>query len=227
MRELTIDELLLMMQIKKKFYKFFLRFALSLCIMMFIIGLLGFTNGFFVATENAFWIKSTTELPWGALGCIAVDHEGNIYLASYFYYRIQKYSKDGKFISGWPAKDNNPRIRINEKNQLESANDNQGHWGDRPDTLSVYDSDGNLLSDTVSDGCYVKFGTQRSCKDINGNTYGLKNKFWNPYIVKMLPNTKTEIIHMPWYLWLFMGPFPAWLFLAIGLVGGWKAVDKM
>jgi len=55
----------------------------------------------------------------------------------------------------------------------------------------------------------------------------LKNKFWNSYIIKMLPNTTTEIIRMPWYLWLFMGPFPAWLFLAIGLIGGWKAVANM
>lgn len=166
-------------------------------------------------------------MPWGDLSGIAVNSKGDIYLVSSFNTRIQKYSKEGKFIKGWPLEDSNIEIRINEFDQLEMANNNRTRNHDDPDTLSIYDVNDNLISTTVSDGCYEQFSNKSDlcCKDKYNNAYFICGKLIHPHIVKVSSNIKTTI-NMPWYLWPFLGPLPAWLFFAIGFCGGWQLYGK-
>jgi len=216
-----IDDVLFK-QTKKRIYAVCLNALSRICLVMCIVGFLGFTNGFITAWGKAFWVTPNTELPLGAPESIAVDRDGNVYLAANFYYRIQKYSPDGEFLRGWPSNDNDPRIRINEDNQFELANNRKTRKGDYPDTLATYDLEGNLISEEVIDGCYFEFGEEceRLCRDKNGNLYSIHNKWWRPHIIKTsYLGVKTKIVQTPWYLWLFLGPFPAWIFFAVGLIG--------
>jgi len=208
--------------IRKRFSNLFLNFIHIFLIVLCILGFFGFMNGFFVTIEKAFWVGNSVELPLGDLGSIAADGKGNIYLASYFYQRIQKYSPDGKFLKGWPSGDNNPRIRINENEMLESANNNRTRNEDFPDTLTIYDLDGNLISKKIEENCHRFFGEacEKYCYDKNGNLYSIQNKFFNPHVIKTNPQgDEIEAVQTPWYLWLVMGPLPAWLFFALGLLG--------
>jgi hypothetical protein len=212
-------------KVKSRFSRSIQRVLQKICIVMCVLGFLGFTNGFIVSWGKAFWVTSGTTLPLGYPGSIAVDSNDNIYVAADFYYRIQKYSPEGTFLRSWATRDNNPRIRINEYDQLELANDNRFRSHDDPDTLAVYDTEGNLVSKEVVENCYAEFGEEcdRSCRDKNGNLYSVRNKFWWPHITKTTQSgIETTVVQSPWYLWLFNGPFPAWLFFAVGLVGAAK-----
>src|SRR3989304_5091775 len=88
-------------------HKSILRFISKIFLVLCILGLFGFANGFLTAAGWAFWVTPRTELPLGDPGPMAVDSKGNIYLVLNFYYRIQKYSSDGIFLRGWPLHDNN------------------------------------------------------------------------------------------------------------------------
>jgi hypothetical protein len=209
---------------KRKPRKYFLLALSKICLIMCIIGAFGFFNGFLTAWGKAFWITSKTPLPMGDPAGIAVDNKGNIYVALGFYYRIQKYSPEGMFLKGWPSNDNNPRIQISADDQLEVAS----YHKNSPDTLRSFDSEGNITSQKVIDGCYAEFGkdTERFCRDKNGNTYSIHNRYWWPYIMKVTPSgVKAKVVIVPWYLWLIQGPFPAWLMFAVGLAGLAKLRD--
>jgi hypothetical protein len=190
---------------------------------MCILGFTGFVNGFLTAFEKAFWVSPKTELPLGDIGGIAADSNGNVYMIAHFYSRIQKYSSDGEFLRGWPSNHNNPRLRVNQHDQLEVADDRRTRSGDDfPDTLSTYDSNGDLISEEVVDGCYDEFGeeSEKSCQDNNGNKYSIHNKYWWPHVIKTTnQGAETKAVKTPFHLWLILGPFPAWIFMAVGLVG--------
>ena len=169
-------------------------------------------------------------MPLGDLSGVAVDNNNNIYCVANFYYRIQKYAPNGSFLKGWPSLDNNPRIKINEHDQLEVANDKRTRKEDHPDSLSTYDSEGNLISEKIVDGCYKQFGEEceKMCHTKSGDAYLIKNKWLWPHIVKTTPSGISEtVVTTPWYRWLLLGPFPAWIFFAVGLFSFWKVVDRM
>jgi len=210
---------------KQKGRKFFLRSLSKIFLVIGLLGLFGFMNGFLTSCGLSFWVTPQTELPLGDPGPVAVDNQGNIYLAVKFYYRIQKYSPDGVFLKGWPSHDNNPRMRVNENGQLEIANDNRNRSSDNPDTLTIFDSDGNIINTKTENSCYELFGKscEHFCRDKNGNTYSIHSKYWRPYVIKTAPSgKKTKVIASPLYLWMIQGPLPAWLFFAVGLILFWK-----
>ena len=119
---------------------------------------------------------------------------------------------------------------MNEYDQLESANDNKTPSGDYPDTLSTYDSEGNLISKKIADGCYAQFGEEceRLCRTTLGYIYTIHNKWLWPHVAKKAPSgIESIVIDTPLYLWLILGPFPSFFFFAFGLVSFWKVVEKM
>ncbi|MBN1364843.1 MAG: hypothetical protein JW976_08565, partial [Syntrophaceae bacterium] len=147
----------------------------KVCIVVCIVGFFGFINGFFTAWEKAFWVSSKTELPLGDIGGIAADSDGNIYVLANFYDRVQKYSPEGKFLTGWSSRDKDAEVRVEKQN---------------------------------------------SCRDTEGNVYKVHNKWWRPKIIKTSPDgAKTTVINTPWRLWVILGPFPAFIFFAVGLIG--------
>ncbi len=215
---------------KTKLRSYSKRFLLCFFLFMTFLGLFGFSNGCLTAFNKTFWVSSKTAVPLGDLGGVAVDSKGNVYCVANFYCRIQKYATNGAFLKGWSSQDNNPRIRVNEYDQLELANDNKTRSADYPDTLSTYDSEGNLISKKVMDGCYSRFGKEceRLCRTTSGDIYTIRNKWLWPHIVKKAPSgTESVVVDTPLYLWLILGPFPSWVFFAVGLISFWKVVDKM
>lgn len=212
---------------KKSLKSYFKKFLLCFFLFMTFLGLFGFSTG---GLHKAFWVSSKTELPLGELGGVAVDSKGNIYCLANFYCRIQKYASDGTFLKGWSSPDNNPRIRVDERDQLELANDNRTMSGDDPDTFSIYDSEGNLISKKVMDDCYSRFGQEceRLCRTTSGDIYTIRSKWLWPHIVKKAPSgIESVVVDTPLYLWLILGPFPSWIFIAVGSISFWKVAEKM
>jgi hypothetical protein len=197
-------------------------------LIMFLVGVVGFSNGLLSAVRWAPWIRPTTPLPMGNPHSIAVDSKGNVYLAAYFYYRIQKYSPEGIFIRSWTCC-KSPRLRINAKDQLELADDNTTRNAKYPDILTVFDSDGNVISSKTVDGCHREFGknSETFCRDKVGNTYSIHSRYLRPYVLKTDRNgISVKVVEEPLWLWFFQGPFPAWIFFAAGLFLFWKSLEK-
>jgi hypothetical protein len=105
-------------------------------------------------------------------------------------------------------------LRINATNQLEVH-------AVRPDKLYTYDSHGNLLSEAKVSP-YFQFGpdeTTEHAEDGKGNQYVLHAHWWYPHVVKTTPaGNPAIIITTPWYKWIWMGPMPAWLVFAAGML---------
>lgn len=198
---------------KKKRYTVWIITALFLS-----IGSIGFFAGAITGLGFDFRNLDSFELPLGHLEGIAVDSEGNIYCGLQFYSRIQVYDAEGKFIYGKfiDSAGGVFRIRINERDQLEVATA-------RNDKLYLFEKDGTLVNELSNVGHYFHdFGETGETRfhDKNKNTIYLIK--WSPlgtYIAKKdLPGRDMIIIRTPFHKWLFMGPFPAWLFCMAGVV---------
>ena len=145
----------------------------------------------------------------------AVDSEGNIYCGLQFYSRIQKYDPEGNFIYGKfiDSAGGAFRIRINQDDQLEVATA-------RNDKLYIFAKNGILVGKLSDVGHYFQnFGKSNEYRfyDKKLNTiYFRRPAFLGPYIVKRDSSGEEKvIIKIPLYKWLFMGPLPAFFFMAI------------
>ena len=176
----------------------------------FVDFLAGVVIGNFVKTPDGF------ELPLGDLKGIAVDSDGNIYCGTQYYSRVQVYDSEGHYIRGTfvDSAGGAFRIRINQNDELEVATA-------RNDKLYRFGKDGTLVNE-LSDvhHYYGEFGEmgETQCYDGRQNTtYRIR---WSPlgsYIDKKGVSGKTKVIvRIPFYKWLFQGPYPAWCFAMAG-----------
>jgi hypothetical protein len=160
-------------------------------------------------------VDSYRELPLGHPASIAVDADGNIYCGLQFYGRVQKYDSRGQFIKGWfiSASGGRFRLRVNEANQLEVATT-------RKATLFRFDTNGELLEQRGSPGIYTAFNsdTDRSAEH-NDALFTIVNPLMFPAIIRTSRDgIRSEVVvRQSLFYWILMGPFPAWLFLTIGV----------
>lgn len=182
------------------------------------IGSIGFFAGAITGLGFDFRNLDSFELPLGHLEGIAVDSEGNIYCGLQFYSRIQVYDAEGKFIYGKfiDSAGGVFRIRINERDQLEVATV-------RNDKLYLFEKDGTLVNELSGVGHYFNdFGEtgETRCHDKRDNTtYFRRPSLLGSYIAKRdSSGVKKVVVKTPFHKWLFMGPFPAWLFCMAGVV---------
>jgi len=195
------------------------RYAIRIVATFFVaIGSIGWFAGALTGLGFDFRNLDSFELPLGCLEGIAVDSEGNIYCGLQFYNRVQVYDAEGKFIYGKfiDSAGGTFRIRINENNQLEVATA-------RNDKLYLFEKDGTLINELSNVGHYFydfgETGKTRYHDKRHKTTYLIK---WSPvgsYVAKKdLLGEEKIIIRTPFHKWLFMGPLPAWLFAAVGVV---------
>lgn len=160
------------------------------------------------------WIPKSIEFPLGSLVGIAVDPAGQIYCGTQFYGRIQKYAADGRFLAGWFINSAGGvfRLRVNADGQLEVATA-------RNDTLYRFSQSGELLSQTRNEDAFEDFGPEgeRRWTTEGGTVFEIDHTLLLPSISRRNPSGEKEtVVRTPLHKWFLMGPFPAWLFFAVG-----------
>jgi len=187
-----------------------------IAVLFLVIGCIGFLAGAITGLGFDFRNLDSFELPLGCLEGIAVDSEGNIYCGLQFYSRVQVYDAEGKFIYGkFINSAGGPfRIRINKNDQLEVATAGN-------DKLYIFGKDGTLVHELSDVGHYFhdfgETGETRFYDKRHNTNYFRRPSFLGSYIAKMdLSGEKKVIIKTPFHKWLFKGPLPAWLFIAVG-----------
>ena len=90
-------------------------------------------------------------------------------------------------------------------------------------TLYLFEKDGTLVNKLSSVGHYFNdFGEtgETRCHDKRNNTtYFRRSSLLGSYIVKRDSSGEEKVIvRTPFHKWLFMGPFPAWLFFMLGII---------
>lgn len=195
--------------------------------LLMIIGFIGWFSGFILSSGLYRIIPDSFEMPLGDLQGIAVDSEGNIYCGSKYYSRIQVYDIDGRFLYGRHIASAMGvfKIKINNYDQLEVAT----YSGDK---RYIFAKDGTLLSKRSNAANFLagfdKINNYYCYDEKRDITYRIKPillpwpksmPFLGSHIVKKDASGKeTVIIKTPFYKWLFMGPFPGFLLLFIGLL---------
>jgi hypothetical protein len=195
--------------------------------LLLILGGIGWFGGIAIALSNNKIIANSAELPLGDLNGIAVDSSGRVYCGLGFYSRIQQYDSNGKFIKGWSidADGGMFKIRVNAKDEIEVVTA-------RTDAFFRYDATGTLLeeyrSEERSDKLLSTFQSQNQVEVADSIVYVSRRLLLFPAIIKLTADgRRTTLITTPIHKWVFMGPFPAWLFWLIAiLLLQWKDRQK-
>jgi hypothetical protein len=100
---------------------------------------------------------------------------------------------------------------LNAQDQLEVASL-------RTDRIFTFDYQGNLIDLKEADDPYEAFGpiNERVYLDRGDNRYEIRSGSAFPHIVR----NGIPVVRTPWYLWLSMAPFPAWLFGVMSAIIG-------
>ncbi len=177
---------------------------------IFIFGLVNFIRVMIPPVDPK------VEMPLGYVNGIAIDNTGNIYIALAFYGRVQVYDKTGHYLAGWniDAAGGSFRIKIKKDDELNVATVRNG-------LLLTYSLAKGLIDKQHDERAFNDIGAESDnyvqCDD--GTIYRVRGSIFYPHIVKRETSGKIEtIIHLPFRKWLFMGPFPAFLFGFIGVI---------
>ncbi len=164
-------------------------------------------------------LSSNVRLPLGEPYGIAIDPEGNLYLALQSYGRIQKYSPRGDFISGWFV-DAKAGFFVfwMEEDGLLHADVGRTHLH------RVFDLSGNLLTETEvksheeSLRILRKAGDRMKTSDSYGNTYSIHGQNWLPRVVKVgVDGDVSIVLEDPLYLSMLKASQPAYVLFLTGL----------
>ena len=205
--------------------KLCLKIIATFACLLTISGLIGCLSGILMSYGLYKIIPDSFEIPLGELEGIAVNSEGNIYCGTKYYSRIQVYDIEGRFLYGKHIDSTmGPfKIKINSNDQLE-VSIYSGYQ------KLIFSKDGTLLSKSASKSYYLlgfeKINDYYCYDEERDITYQIEPillpwpksmPFLGSHVVKKdASGTETIIIKTPFYKWLFMGPFPGFLFMFIG-----------
>lgn len=178
--------------------------------------------GALLDTVSVGWSRLRYERPLTELLGIAVDSQGRIYTGTPPYGRIQAYSAQGRFLSSWyyPGTEEF-RLRVNAHDQLEVADSNRTRQGDLTDTLTTYDSSGEILRREEADGAWARFGSESETifRLPSGEVLAIVDRRWYPRIVRRSTSGEVSVvIKNSWVRWFLAAPLPTWFWFAFGLL---------
>lgn len=196
-----------------------------------IIGGAAFSVGFLCAFGVDLRIPESFELPLGDLHGAAVDSQGNIYIGTQFYCRVQVYDAGGRYRYGRFIRTSGGRLRmrVNSDDELEVATA-------RSDLLYTFAEDGRLISVLPDSHSFDDFGRLSESQwydESDGTTYVARHTLTFPTLTKRTPDRQEAVaIRTPLHEWVFMGPFPAivWLMVGVcirGIADRWRGVRRL
>jgi hypothetical protein len=190
------------------------KILLAVGLILVLLGMTGFFAGGLSNLGVLRWVPNSVEFPLAQITGIDVGSDGNLFVASDFYDRIQVYDPKGDFIRGWfiYSRSNRIRIRTNDNNNVEVA-------GLQRRKIDTFDENGKLLTtkkydDRVFFDSFEHKGKQlfdepRRCHyDVQGLLF--------PGIIQTGPNGQKKIGKNALYLFPFQGAAQA---IATALVG--------
>ena len=159
------------------------------------------------------------EFPLADIDGIDVNQDGNLFVASRFYSRIQVYNPKGDFVRGWffyaPAGE--IHIKINVENQIEVA-------ALSFDKIDIFDEDGKLLKTNKYEDMYSWYTPGNKDKHLLNESTGLQYDIEGlvfPRIIQTGPDGEKKIGRNAFYLFPFQGPFQA---IVTAFIGGFIIV---
>ena len=193
---------------------------LSIGSILIFFGILGFIGGGFLSSAGVLkWIPASIEFPLAHIGGIDVNKNGNLFVVSSFYSRIQVYNPEGDFIRGWFLDGTGGgllKIRINDNNKVEVAIL-------RGRKIDIFDENGKLLESRKYDDHDADFfdsfeqkGKQLFDKprkhyyDVEGLVF--------PRVIQSGPDGEKKIGKNAFYLFPFQGAFQGWATFVVGLL---------
>jgi hypothetical protein len=183
--------------------------------LLMVIGGIGFGMGFLCGLGIDLGIRDSFELPLGDLCGIVVDSRGNTHVGTQFYCRVQTYDAEGKYLYGKFTATNGGalRMKMNTDDQFEVATA-------RKRRLYRFGPDGNLISVQPGNHSFHDFGEASETRyydERDGTTYVARHGLMFPTVVKRTPDGReAAVITTPLHKWIFMGPFPAWIWVVLG-----------
>ena len=181
---------------------------------LLLVGFTGFFGGALSSLGVLKWVPNRIEFPLAHIGDMDIDRDGNLYVLSRFYGRVQVYDREGEFVGGWfyDAASGEVLIEINDKNEVEVA-------ATAIDTIYVFDVNGELLKTNEYeeiDSWYSEADIKKHLFDeLTGTQYDAKGLVF-PRIIQKGTNGENKIGKNAFYLFPFQGAFQA---VGMGMVG--------
>jgi hypothetical protein len=153
-------------------------------------------------------------LPLGDLESITVDDQGRIYCLSGFYSRLQVYSSEGEYLTGWPVPYWRAMyMRVNSDGNIDII----ASTGLR---IFTYSWRGRLLKRYDPSADKEFFPTPSgSCITADGRRYCIRNPLLYPHVVLVSEDGhETVVVSPPRLSWFIMGPVPAFGYVWVGLI---------
>lgn len=176
-----------------------------------LIGSLVFRPAFSQCTGCSFGYRARSNCRWAGLS--GLPWIPKVVSTAALYSRIQEYDADGAFLAGWfvPTSGAVFRLRVNAQEDLEVATA-------RTRIFLRFSSAGESLEQRHDARALEEFGpkNERRWTTSDGTTYEIERSFLLPSISKHKNAERETLIFRPLCLWIFMGPFPAWMLFAVG-----------
>lgn len=174
------------------------------------LGVLAFLFGFVLAFADPAppGVMRNICLPLGDPGGVVTSLDGDVFVASQFYSRIQVYDSQGRFQYGFFVGSHGSPMRLEIDNVgVLTVLPRQSRW------ILHYDRNGALLNKLPKKKFFQKRWREAGNPflDSHGCRYFIASKLWNPRVIREEPTGRRRtLIQTPLLLLPFEGPLPCW-----------------
>jgi hypothetical protein len=198
----------------QKQFKWRKKILLSIGITLILLWIIGFFGGLLSSLGVLKWIPDSIEFPLAHIGDIDVNRNGELFVLSRFYGRIQVYDQKGDFMRGWfyYAPSGEVSMKITDSNEIEVA-----AFGS--DEIFLFNENGKLLKASKYEEIDSWYSSEDNTKHLFNESTGLKYDVEGlvfPKIIQTGPDGKMKIGKNAFYLFPFQGPMQAF---ALGFIG--------
>ena len=145
---------------------------------------------------------SNIRFPLSGVEQVVNDDEKNIYVYSLFFHRIQKFDRDGNFVTGWfaPAGGSH-RLYVKDKTVILI---DQG----RRNIKLYFDVQGHQIKPSIEPKIVDN-------EPFVGEYRIRVSAIWGSCVLKNTDHSAYVVVKDPWQLWIMAMPYPAFIFVAV------------
>ncbi|NME71270.1 hypothetical protein [Flammeovirga aprica] len=188
------------------------KISLRICgVLLMVFGAFSFFSGILFSSDK---FSFNGEVPLSDVQDIIVDQDGFIYLGTQFYGMILCYNKEGEFINSWNVGANNAAFKMlisdDQKIHVVTISNNK---------RAIFSRTGTLLSQEVIP--YIYIDSERAGKSafFMRNRFVINESIFNTKIIRISElNSDKVIINQNIFYLILKAPFPAILFVFIGVI---------
>ena len=164
----------------------------TVCVLIALLGFVVVVSFDALVSDLLKDMPSSREMPLGGARGIGVDSQGNVYCCLEDYDRMQKYDRDGNFLTGWQYRGNRGGyyVRITEKDEVELGQAANGgvfyrFSADGTVLYNWFTREGGTATDSgsASERAHFPRESRELCQDADGYRYvieGMKIMRYGP-----------------------------------------------